>query len=208
MRDKPLTEPVTGGSRFVRPDAPVQAASAPPSYPRFIRHDPEVTPEAIPVAETAAADTATEPPTPLFFKSPPEDTPKPDEPRPLSPWPEAPAPEPYPPAPAAMPDPPPAETGSWTGSWIAEPPSAPEPPVPYGPEPAPPEYVAEPQVEAEAPVAEVVEDAEVVEPEAEVVEADAEVIEADAEVVEDASRSPSRWSRLRHRPRSPLPRHP
>ena len=130
MRDKPLTEPVTGGSRFVRPDAPVQAASAPPSYPRFIRHDPEVTPEAIPVAETAAADTATEPPTPLFFKSPPEDTPKPDEPRPLSPWPEAPAAEPYPPAPAAMPDLPPAETGSWTGSWIAEPPSAPEPPVP------------------------------------------------------------------------------
>ena len=33
MRDKPLTEPVTGGSRFMRPDAPVQAASAPPSLP-------------------------------------------------------------------------------------------------------------------------------------------------------------------------------
>ena len=98
-----------------------------------------------------------------------------------------------------MPDPPPAETGSWTGSWIAEPPSAPEPPVPYGPEPAPPEYVAEPQVEAEAHVAEVVgvtprssspTPRSSRAPNAEVVEADAEVVEPDAEVVEAPTPSP------------------
>ena len=117
--------------RFARTEAEATpAAPAPPSYPRFIRPDPEPAPvaesvpaaDAVPAAEATAAEPAIPAPTPLLFTSPPVDSPAPDAPRPLSPWPEGPAPQPYPPVPAASPEPVAPEVDEpWTGSWIAEP---------------------------------------------------------------------------------------
>ena len=71
-------------------------------------------PESVPVGEATAAETATEPPTPPIFKSPPVDAPEPG--RAAATLAVARGPRPSPTRRLrAMPDPLPAEPGSWTG---------------------------------------------------------------------------------------------
>ena len=182
--------------RFARKDPEAgPAVPAPPSSPRFIRPDPEPATEAVPSAEAEPAADANSPELdkgpykPLVFTFPPvADAPAPETERPLSPWPEGPAPKPYPPVPSATPEPAKAEPVApeidepWTGSWIAEPVTAPEPPATFVPAPEPEpvqETVAEPVAET------VVEPDEVVEPPAPDHSAEETIVDA-VEVVEEA----------------------